>query len=196
LLARKPVAAVLAPRPAQPQHLGKEANMARAAQTTTDHEEIRRWAEARGGAPASVKGTGGKGGDPGMLRIDFPGYSGARSLQKISWGEFFKWFDANELALLYREQDRFNKLVGRETADARRRGQRTSRRAGQEKLSPQQRRAATRKRIQAREARVARQDRGTSARAKTSGRTTTARAKTSGRKRATRSVGRASARAR
>ena len=48
--------------------------------TTTDHEEIRRWVEARGGRPACVRGTGGRG-DTGMLRIDFPGYSAGETLQ-------------------------------------------------------------------------------------------------------------------
>ena len=42
---------------------------------TTDHDEIRRWAEERGAKPSCVKGTGGKR-DTGMIRLDFPGYSG------------------------------------------------------------------------------------------------------------------------
>lgn len=37
---------------------------------TTDHNEIRRWAEERDGHPARVKGTGGKQ-ESGLLRIDF-----------------------------------------------------------------------------------------------------------------------------
>lgn len=86
--------------------------------TTTDHEEIRQWAEARGGKPACVKGTGGKG-DAGMLRLDFPGYSGADSLEDISWEEFFEKFDESDLALLYQDKTKegrksnFNKLVAR-----------------------------------------------------------------------------------
>lgn len=44
--------------------------------STTDHDEIRQWAEARNGRPAVVKSTRGKGDDTGILRIDFPGYSG------------------------------------------------------------------------------------------------------------------------
>ena len=90
-----------------------------ASQTTTDHDQIREWAEARGGKPACVKGTGG-GGDAGLLRIDFPGYSGAESLQHISWEEFFEKFDENDLALLYQEEtadgkkSNFNKLVRRD----------------------------------------------------------------------------------
>lgn len=41
--------------------------------TTTDHEEIRRWAEERGGRPASVKGTEHGREKAGILRINFPG---------------------------------------------------------------------------------------------------------------------------
>ena len=89
--------------------------------TTTDHEFIRKWAEERGGKPACVKGTGG-GSDPGMIRLDFPGWSGEESLQPISWDEWFKAFDDNKLAFLYQdttkggEESRFNKLVKRSTA--------------------------------------------------------------------------------
>jgi hemerythrin superfamily protein len=91
------------------------------ANTTTDHEEIRSWVEARGGCPARVKRTGGDG-DPGILRIDFPGFSGQQSLESIAWDEFFEWFDKNQLAFIYQDrtsngkQSRFNKLVSRENA--------------------------------------------------------------------------------
>src|SRR4051794_18810789 len=44
-------------------------------QVTTDHDEIQKWVEERNGKPACVKGTGGRG-DAGVLRIDYPGYSG------------------------------------------------------------------------------------------------------------------------
>ena len=95
-----------------------------AAEPVTDHETIRRWAEERGARPACVKGTGGKA-DTGMIRLDFPGYSGEDSLQEISWDEWFKAFDQNNLALLIQEetaggqQSNFNKLVSRETAGTR-----------------------------------------------------------------------------
>lgn len=85
-----------------------------ATKATIDHEEIRSWVEMQGGCPAHVKKSGSKD-DPGILRIDFPGFSGQDSLEQISWDQFFEWFDKNELALLYREEDRFNKLVSRET---------------------------------------------------------------------------------
>lgn len=85
---------------------------------TTQHGEIRRWAEERGGYPTGVNGTGG-GDDPGILRIDFPGYSGEDSLEKISWDEFFQKFDEKKLAFLYQDKtsggeiSRFYKLIPR-----------------------------------------------------------------------------------
>jgi hypothetical protein len=98
---------------------------------TTDHDEIRRWVEARGGRPACVLGTGG-GGDEGVLRIDFPGYSGEGSLQQIPWGEWFDKFEQANLALLYQEETKggqrsnFNKLVDRnESQSSRGRGGRS-----------------------------------------------------------------------
>jgi hypothetical protein len=97
--------------------------MSNLSNTTTDHEQIRKWAEARGGKPAHVKGTGGSD-DTGILRIDFPGYSGGGKLEEISWDEFFEKFDAQGLALVYQEKtaegqrSNFNKLVSRETVEA------------------------------------------------------------------------------
>lgn len=92
------------------------------ANATTDHDFIRKWAEERDGSPACVKGTGGNG-DIGMIRIDFPGYSGEDSLEPISWEEWFDKFENNDLALLYQdetsdgEQSNFNKLVSRDSVD-------------------------------------------------------------------------------
>lgn len=89
---------------------------------TSDHQAIRRWAEERGAHPACVKGTGGKG-DVGMIRLDFPGYSGEDKLQEITWDEWFEEFDQKDLALLYQEttaegqKSNFNKLVSRATAE-------------------------------------------------------------------------------
>lgn len=87
------------------------------AKTTTNHDEIRRWAEKNGGRPSRVRDTGGKN-DAGLLRLDF----GERdeSLEEVSWDEFFKTFDRNRLALLYQEKaadgspSRFNKFVRRD----------------------------------------------------------------------------------
>lgn len=97
--------------------------MGRSAKPTTDHTFIRNWVEERGGWPACVEGTGSQG-DPGMIRIDFPGFEGKESLHRISWNEWFRQFDEYDLALLYRDEtpdhpgkDRFNKLVSRDSVD-------------------------------------------------------------------------------
>jgi hypothetical protein len=87
------------------------------AKVTIDHDVIRKWVEARGGHPAIVKATGGKG--SGVLRIDYPGYSGEETLEAIEWDEFFEGFEENNLAFLYQdetkdgEQSRFSKFIER-----------------------------------------------------------------------------------
>jgi hypothetical protein len=102
--------------------------------TTTDHDTIRKWAEERGGKPAEVATTA-KGDDVGIIRIDFPGFSGEGKLQEVSWDDWFKKFDEANLAFVYEEEtadgqrSNFNKLVGRETAAAREKGEKTNRRS-------------------------------------------------------------------
>jgi hypothetical protein len=92
------------------------------AKVTTDHKEIQKWVEERGGHPARVKGTE-RGESTGLLRIDYPGYSGEDRLEEITWGEFFEAFEENNLAFLYQEktkdgkQSRFSKLVDRDKAE-------------------------------------------------------------------------------
>lgn len=89
----------------------------------SDREEIREWAEERGAKPSCVRGTGNKG-DIGMLRLDFPGFTGEDKLEEISWDDFFEKFEERQLALLVQDQtargqkSNFNKLVSRETAAA------------------------------------------------------------------------------
>jgi len=96
--------------------------MADTTKYTTDHETIRQWAEARGGRPVTVKGTE-KGGEPGVLRIDFPGYGEDERFEPISWDEFFKKFDEKGLAMLYEDKtadgkvSRFYKFVSRDTLE-------------------------------------------------------------------------------
>ena len=83
------------------------------AKATTDHDEIRRWVEERGGTPARVQGT-----EPGgILRIDFG--EPEESLEEISWDTFFDIFEDRRLAFLHQDeqdgsQSRFNKLVDRD----------------------------------------------------------------------------------
>jgi hypothetical protein len=104
---------------------------AHSSKTTTDHDEIRRWAEARGGKPATVKRTE-QGGEPGILRIDFPGYSGEGTLEEISWEDFFAKFEESELAFVYQEAKAdgepsyFSKLVRRTEEHAGKSGSRSS----------------------------------------------------------------------
>lgn len=79
---------------------------------TTNHEEIRRWVEERGGKPARVKRTRGTG---YLLRINFPGYSGQTAMEDISWEDFFIEFEKSNLAFLFQPEsrNRFNKFVER-----------------------------------------------------------------------------------
>jgi hypothetical protein len=84
---------------------------------TTNHEEIRRWAEEHDAVPATVRGTGDDG--PGILRLDFPGGAGEDQLEHISWDEWFEKFDREDLAFIYQdrkasgEDSTFFKLVRR-----------------------------------------------------------------------------------
>jgi hypothetical protein len=93
------------------------------AHATTDHGEIRTWAEAHGGRPAAVKSTH-KGGDVGIIRIMFPEAPNSEhdALEEISWDEFFQEFEARDLALLYDDDSLFSKIIGRDTAKKRAEG--------------------------------------------------------------------------
>jgi hypothetical protein len=83
---------------------------------TTDHDEIRRWAEKRGGHPASVRGTEERGEEAGLLRIKF---RDDEDLEEIGWDDFFEKFDEEKLAFLYQDEtaeggkSRFFKFVQR-----------------------------------------------------------------------------------
>lgn len=87
---------------------------------TTNHDEIRKWVEERGGQPAHVRTTG-KGDDPGILRISFPGFDDEddQNIEPIEWNEFFSKFDENGLSFLYQEHtadgelSTFNKFTRR-----------------------------------------------------------------------------------
>src|SRR5687767_366073 len=109
------------------------------AKPTTDHDTIRKWVEARKGRPARVKATG-RGKDPGILRIDFPGFSGEDTLEEIEWEEFFEWFDRNKLAVLLSNErgNRFNKLVDRTSV-------KSSSKKASSKKSPSKKASSTKK---------------------------------------------------
>ena len=88
------------------------------AKTTQDHEEIQKWAEARGGKPGTVAATE-SGENPGILRIFFPEapHHNDEAIEEISWDEFFDKFDESGLELTYQEEtaggatSNFNKLT-------------------------------------------------------------------------------------
>lgn len=85
---------------------------------TTDHGEIRRWAEERNAVPTVVRSTHDAEGS-GILRFDLPGYDPGDELEEVSWHEFFEIFEDNELALVYQdetgsgEHSNFSKFVSR-----------------------------------------------------------------------------------
>jgi hypothetical protein len=90
--------------------------------TTQDHDEIRRWAEARNAVPCEVASTE-RDGEAGILRFCFPKAKNRNddSLKEIDWNEFFSKFDENGLALVYQEKtaggarSNFNKLIHAES---------------------------------------------------------------------------------
>lgn len=119
--------------------------------TTTDHDEIRRWAEERDARPACVRGTGGDD-DVGVIGLDFPGYGGDESLEEISWDEWFGKFEESGLALIYQEtpaggqRSNFNKLISREAAGGEVRRQGKTAQAGSSGRAGTARTTATRRR--------------------------------------------------
>lgn len=82
--------------------------------TTTDHEQIRKWADQRDDRPSTVSGTASDH-KAGILRLDF-GEQEER-LEPISWEEFFRKFDKEHLTFLYQDEtsdgslSRFHKFV-------------------------------------------------------------------------------------
>jgi hypothetical protein len=149
---------------------------------TTDCDEIQRWAEERDGKPTAVKGTSHGAGDPGMIRIDFPDYSGGDKLQPISWDQWCKKFNDSNLALIiqYETADgqisHFNRLVSRDTleevAEQRGKPQRTRRVAARARTSGARRDAGARgRRARATTSRTRSGRTAASARSEESGRT-------------------------
>lgn len=89
------------------------------AKSTTNHDQIRRWIEAREGRPARVNTPG----EGGILRVDFG--EAEENLEEISWEEFFSIFDENELAFLHQDKttdgrtSRFSKFISRDDDNSR-----------------------------------------------------------------------------
>lgn len=86
------------------------------AEKVTDHEQIRRWADERGGRPATVTETE-TDGEAGVLRFDFN--EPEERLEEITWDEFFAKFEESNLALLLQDEtqdgseSRFFRFVAR-----------------------------------------------------------------------------------
>jgi hypothetical protein len=72
------------------------------AEVTRDQHRIKEWAEARGGRPSVVSDTARNARPGAILRFDF----GKKdpSLDEVSWDEFFRIFDDNQLAVLLQEK--------------------------------------------------------------------------------------------
>lgn len=89
--------------------------------TTRSHDTIRKWAEERGGRPATVEGTE-HGDHLGVLRLDFGDRT--ESLREVSWDEWFDTFDSRDLAFVYQEtlssgrQSNFFRLENPDREDA------------------------------------------------------------------------------
>lgn len=83
-------------------------------ETTTDHGFIRAWAEARDGRPGILQGRVSTAGNK-LLRFDFG--TPEAGLTEIAWDEFFTIFEAEHLALEFREsadhRSKFYRLVQR-----------------------------------------------------------------------------------
>ncbi len=101
------------------------------AETTTDHDTIRKWAESKGGKPAAVDRTHSEE-DVGLIRIMFPDAPNSHhdALVEITWEEFFQEFEEKKLALVFDEGSLFNKLIGRDTAEKREHGDHKAARHG------------------------------------------------------------------
>ena len=90
-------------------------------QATTDHDEIRAWADRHDGVPATARGTSDSQG-PGVLTLDIAGYGADETeLEHIDWDAWFDKFEDAQLAFLYQdkkasgEDSTFFKLVSRDS---------------------------------------------------------------------------------
>ena len=109
----------------------------RLSKTTQDHDEIRRWAEARNAIPCEVASTE-RDGEAGILRFCFPKAKNRNddSSKQIEWDQFFEKFDENGLSMVFQEKtaggarSNFNKLIHADSAASSRSGSSTRSRSG------------------------------------------------------------------
>ncbi len=106
-----------------------------AATITTEHDEIRRWTEERGGFPVRTKAEFND--DAASIRIDFPRFAADLRLERISWDEWFDVFERRELAFLRQEEtedgqiSHFNTLISRASVERAEHGVRRTTRAAE-----------------------------------------------------------------
>lgn len=85
-----------------------------------NHDDIRAWAEARGGRPALPLSHPDSGGDEDMAMLAFAFDEPGEHVREISWTEWFTTFDANRLSLWAQDHgtdggvSRYYKIVQRE----------------------------------------------------------------------------------
>ena len=95
--------------------------MAGETKTTTNHDEIRRWAHDRGGRPSRIHNTFGSTLDSCVLQIDFLHDKYDDDVQEITWEEFFDLFDREHMVLVYQTEteggnlSRFGRIVRQES---------------------------------------------------------------------------------
>ena len=79
---------------------------------THNHHKIQEWVESRGGTPSVAESSWD--GHSGVLQIDFG--ESEEALAELSWDDFFRIFEENDLDFLYQEESesRFWKCVSRE----------------------------------------------------------------------------------
>jgi hypothetical protein len=70
---------------------------------TTDHDTIRRWAEARAGFPVHTLAPLARD-DPRSLRIRLPGLRTRPRVEPIQWREWFERFDEQQFAFVFEEK--------------------------------------------------------------------------------------------
>jgi hypothetical protein len=76
---------------------------------TLDHDLIQRWAQYRYGHPAHVKGVE-DGLDRGGLYLYFKDREPDVDIKHINWDKFFRVFEKNKLAFVYRRKTRSGAL--------------------------------------------------------------------------------------
>lgn len=69
---------------------------------TRSHDVIMKWAQDRGAEPSLIESTR-TNGKSGVLRLNFPGFSEGKALQKVSWDEWFSTFDNRKLVFIFQE---------------------------------------------------------------------------------------------